>query len=388
MDYYEMTTEKDDNDIILKKNAIEKDDSGNIIINGKILIDNQEFDGLVIYSYEIIPNNYHDLIQMNESNKITIKLFNVRAKGIDGEFRARLNIDMGSTHNHFLLVKNGWIPCIFMKKNTLLFADRNVISKIQYRYFLNKKKDTTYDYFDSMFLPRNQLTIDLTLWSLEANEKRIPSADIIDNQLIIAKNILKLALPDIAISEYPNGNKYYHELSNYLKNIIEKRMNFLIKVAPTINRNFTEKTRDTIVEKIFLLADEFKLKRADIAVVLVFLRVNLVKPEGEKSNLATEVIKESQTYGLNEAYNTACDLSAIELLVNMIRKSEKENSPYNIAFLSEDKGLIKLGSLVMNYKNDKTDGKNVTISSSFPRDIFANDTKFAELISRYIVPSE
>ncbi|MEX6373520.1 hypothetical protein AB6F20_13550 [Providencia hangzhouensis] len=130
-----MTTEKDDNDIILKKNAIEKDDSGNIIINGKILIDNQEFDGLVIYSYEIIPNNYHDLIQMNESNKITIKLFNVRAKGIDGEFRARLNIDMGSTHNHFLLVKNGWIPCIFMKKNTLLFADRNVISKIQYRYF-------------------------------------------------------------------------------------------------------------------------------------------------------------------------------------------------------------------------------------------------------------
>jgi hypothetical protein len=349
--------------------------------SGNILISNTEYGDLVISSYDIEPNNYHDIIRMEQSNKIKIRLFNVRAEGFDEPLSLEMNIINDSLHEAFILVKNGWIPCNFMKKNTQLIADRNIIPKIQYRYYLNDKKGTKeYDYFDSIFLNNNQLKVDLTCWVLEANERKIPSIETMDKQLSNAKNILKLSLPDIKIVEYPGGNTYYHNLSNFIKETIETRMDFIFKSAPLINRNFTRETRKDIIKNIFTLADECKLKRTDIAVMLVFLKINI---DG-KHNPAGKVIKDSQNYTLEDAYNTACDLEAIELLINTIRFHENNKSKYNIAFITEDKGLAKLGALILNYRNDKTDGTNISVTSSFPMDIFSNNIDVFNLIKKYL----
>lgn len=357
------------------KIAIDIDNDGNILIN------NTEYGNLVILSYDIEPNDYHDMVRMEKSNEVKIRLSNVIAKNFDEQFSLEMNIINDSAHEAFMLVKNGWIPCNFMKKNTLLLADRNIIPKIQYRYCLNKKKGTDkYDYFDTIFLNKNQLTIDLTCWVLEANERKVPSKETMDKQLSNAINILNLSLPDVEIAKFPNGNSYYHELANALRENIETRMDFIFKSAPLINRNFTKETRKAIIENIFTLADEFKLARNDIAVILVFLKINI---DGKK-NPAGRVIKDSQKYTLEDAYNTACDLEAIELLINMIRIHEKNKSNYNIAFLTEDKGLAKLGALLLNYRNDNSDGNNISMVSSFPMDIFANNIEVLNLVKKYL----
>lgn len=355
--------------------TVERDADGNLLIR------NTEHGDLIITSYDIMPNNYHDLCQMEKSENVKIRLFNIRSKNFKELFSLELSIKNDTTHEAFLLVKNGWIPCSYMKRNTLLLVDRNVISKLKHRYFLNEKKGPVeLDYFDSIFLSENDLTIDLTSWVLEANEKQIPSTDSMDSQLKHAREIIKLALPNIKIAEYPEGNKYYHKIANSIRNSLEQRMNFLFKAAPLINRQFTSKTRSIIVHEIFKLADECTLTRCDIAVILVFLRINMA---GKKSS-AQKVIKDSQEYTLENAYNTACDLGVIEWLINLIRKHETEKSNFNIAFMTQDKGLAELGALILNQEELSTDGHKISATISFPMDIFSDSLETLDLVKKYL----
>ncbi|AFI89931.1 hypothetical protein [Pectobacterium parmentieri] len=112
-----------------KEMTIERDYDGNLLIN------NTEYGNLVITSYEIMPNDYDDLCKMEENGEVKIRLFNIKSKNFKEPFRLELSIKNDTIHKEFLLVKGGWVPCSYMKKNTLLFADRNVISKIKNKVF-------------------------------------------------------------------------------------------------------------------------------------------------------------------------------------------------------------------------------------------------------------
>lgn len=363
-----------------RKMTIGKDADGNLLVGNTVHGD------LIITSYDIVPNNYHDLRQMEESKKINIRLLNVIAKDFKEPFSLELIIENDTIDKSFLLVKDGWIPCNFMKKNTLLLADRNIISEIKRRYFINERRGTEdLDYFDSIFLTKNGLLIDLTLWVLEANERQIPSVDTMDRQLSQAKEILKTALPNIEIAEYEEGNKYYHKIANHIKNTLEKRMDFLFKTAPLINKQFTSETRIAIIPEIFKLATDCNISHYDIAVILVFLRINMAyEHEKDRKNTAQKVTKDSQEYTLENAYNTACDLAAIEWQINLIRKHESANSGFNIAFMTNDKGLAELGSLMLNQKDYSTDGHKITMTISFPMDIFSDSLEALKLIKKYL----
>ncbi|MCL6396220.1 hypothetical protein EXT62_04800 [Pectobacterium carotovorum subsp. carotovorum] len=358
-----------------KKMTIGRDCDGNLLIN------NTEHGDLVITSYEIMPNDYDDLCKMEENKEVKIRLFNIKSKNFKEPFRLELSIKNDTTHEEFLLIKGGWIPCSYMKKNTLLFADRNVISKIKSRYFMNEKKGSAeLDYFDSIFLNDNNLTLDLTFWVLESNKGEFPSTNVMDEQLNYAKSNLKRALPNVKIAEYPGGNTYYHNISSAIKNTTNQRMDLLFKAAPLINRQFTSETREAIVHEIFELVDECKLSRSDISVILIFLRITM----NEKKNPAQGVIKDSQCYTLKKAYNTACDLGSIEWLINLIRKHEMENSHFNIAFITQDKALAKLGSLMLSQKNSSSDGDKISAKISFPMSIFSDSLQTLQLVKKYL----
>lgn len=356
-------------------NSVSRDQNGNIIIQAD---DGSE---LVVYAFSVMPNDYHSLCEMMKTNTVEVKLYNVKAEGIFDSFRLKMKMMALSKQDAYLIVEGGWIPFSLIDKNALLLADRNVISRMQYRYSLGVlKKDISPDYYDAIFLYPVNIEVDISLFSLESNEKKIPDKTIIDSQIKIAKDILHYSLPGLKRAVFPGVDNYFHSLFERLKPRLKQRMNFFKDVAAALNRGFTPETRKEVIPFIFQKADENGLTKTDIAVMLAFLRITMA---GKKTP-ATEVIKESQTFGEEEGYNVACDLMALEVLMNYISFHKKMKSDYIPCFITKDKGLAKIAALFMNVNSYTSDGERATVTVTLPLDIFSDDTEVQKMIAEYL----
>lgn len=254
---------------------IGRDKLGNLILEGT------EYGNLTIYEFSIAPNDYKDLCEMMLTDSVSVQLYNVRAYELNDIFNLRLEITNFCKNDTFLLVHGGWVPFIFLEKHTLLLADRNVISRMKYRYSSGVlKKDVAEDYFDAVFLSLSGMIFDITLYVLEANNRKIPSSFEIDVQLNEAREIMRLSLPHVDIVKWPNGDSYYHDISSKLTNVIMSRMNFIKELASDLNKEFTVKTRKEFVPVIFETANKNGLNNNDISVILFFLEDNY---EGEEN---------------------------------------------------------------------------------------------------------
>lgn len=353
---------------------IARDDLGNLIIT---MVDDKE---IVIHDFSVMPNDYHSLLEMMETGTADIRLYNVRALGVQEPFRLELKITYLSDQDTFLIVDGGWIPLLFISRKALLLADRNVISRIQYRYSLGiLKRDVPPDDFDAVFLQPAGIEIDISLFSIESNQRKIPDRETMDEQISIAKEILRYSLPELKRSIYPNADNYFFSLFDMLKPGLSNRANFFMDVAAGLNREFTPSKRKEYVPFIFSKAKENGLNNTDIAVLLAFLRINMLG----KKTAATQVIKESQTFRTEDGYNVACDLMALEVLINYISLHKKNKSAYIPCFITKDKGLARIAALMMNIKSQTSDGEKISVTTTLPLDIFSDEREVQEMIMQY-----
>lgn len=349
--------------------------------NGNILLDGTERGNLTIHSYNVVPNNYSQLCAMIESNTVTIRLQNASAFEEREQFNIQFDVSLDDEQDTYVLTDGGWFPLMVLPKNTLVLADRNVISAMQYRYFLGKKKKNAEpDYFDSIFLSHSDMEFDVTLFALEGNQKQPPTPLVIDQQYHIAKEIMRHALPHIKLAIFRGGSNYCHTLSDTLRPQMLQRMEFLHEIAPKINREITSKIRKDLAEKVFNSAKKHKLRANDLAVILVFLRITM---EGKKT-AATEVIKESQIYSLDDAFNTAADLMALEILLNYIHLPELKKNGMQVAYITKDKGIAKIGALILNQIHCHSGGGTRTLTTTFPFNIFSDDDETQQLVNEYL----
>lgn len=331
--------------------------------------------GISIESFDIVPNSFSDMSAMNRTNSITVKLFDIVSYILAPDATIEVSFKNYYKDDAYLLVFGGWIPCSFIKNNTILLADRNVVSEIVSRYKNGKKKNNKpEDSFDSVFLS-NEFILDITAFVLEGNDQRIPDNAMIDAQITNVKTKLKSALPELNIAEYPGGNDYYYGLRNFLSEIIKKRMVFFQKVAPKLNKQFTEKSRETAVKLVLFAADECKLEKNDVAVILALLRITMVG----KKTAAQLVLKDSQVYSEVDSYNTVCDLTAIEILVNLHRLHVKDKSDHNVAFITKDKGLSLFSSLLTNAEVTNAHSGKLTVTASITGEVFDNDPVLVQM---------
>ncbi|MCF5717184.1 hypothetical protein K3H30_05600 [Aeromonas veronii] len=107
---------------------------------GRDYLGNLTIGNTSIKSFDIMPNTFSDMIEMNNTNSVNVRLFNVVRHINPRNERVELSVKNNHKDDAYLLVFGGWIPCSFIKKNTLLLADRNVISEITSRYNNGKKK--------------------------------------------------------------------------------------------------------------------------------------------------------------------------------------------------------------------------------------------------------
>ncbi|RZG05476.1 hypothetical protein EXT48_08035 [Pseudoalteromonas sp. CO348] len=332
--------------------------------------------GHTINGFEIVPNNFPDMVGMINTDSVKVRMYNIVSPTIPTDAKVEMSVKHDHKNDAFLLVSGGWIPCLFVKNNTILLADRNVISEIVSRYKNGEKKNKSpLDSFDRIFL-NNKVSVDITAFVIEGNERKIPDNSMIDEQIENVTKSLNSALPKLKVTKYPNGNNYYYSFRDMLSSSIEKRMSFFEKIAPKINKQFTEKSRQLAVKQVFSAAEELKLSKTDIAVILALLRITMVG----KKTAAQLVLKDSQIYNEDKSYNAACDLTALELLFNLNRFHIDRKSGYNVSFITKDKGLSLLSSLFSNVEVNGSDGESLSINATIVGTVFGDDE---DLIKTY-----
>jgi len=343
--------------------------------NGEFKISNH-----IVKSFDIVPNSFEDMIQMNETNIIKVHLFDIQSDTMHNDAHI-LEMTNFIKNEAFLIVFGGWIPCTFIKQNTILLADRNIVSEIIRRYKDGiKKVKEEFDSLDYIFLNHNlNVMLDITAYVIEGNERKIPTNSMIDQQIAIVKRDIKSALPNLKIATYPNGNAYYHDLKNLLKPIIENRILFLQEIVPSLNKQFTEKTRENAVDMVFEIATKIELKKNDIVVLLALLRILM---KGNKT-AAQLVLKDSQRYSEESAYNAAFDLTTIEILINLYYYHEK-NTNHNIALITQDKGLSLFSSLFNKTKiSSRSEGK-IQVAANILFSVFNDDEALAKKYEEWL----
>ena len=126
------------------------------------------------------------------------------------------------------------------------------------------------------------------------------------------------------------------------------------------------------------MAEEVELEKSDLVILVALLRIII---KGNKSP-AQLVLKDSQSYSKENAYNAVFDLVTIELLINY--HSFDTDTIYKKAFITRDKGLSLFSSMLNNTKvSDKVDSKLV-ITSTLPGEIFGNDDKLIDLYKKWL----
>ena len=157
-------------------------------------------------------------------------------------------------------------------------------------------------------------------------------------------------------------------------------MTFLQNIAPNLNKQFIEKSREKAVNIVFQTAKDMEFKRDDFVIILALLRILM---KGKKT-AAQLVLKDSQSYSEENAYNAAFDLSTIEMLINLdtFHKSEKTN--YNIALITQDKGLSLFSSLFNNTKiSSKSEGK-IQVKAKIPYSVFSDDEDLLKYYEKWL----
>ncbi len=335
----------------------------------------------IIKSFDIVPNSFEDMIQMNKTNKVKVNLFNIQSDTIHKDDNVELEMISFIKNEAFLIVFGGWIPCTYIKQNTILLADRNVVSEIRRRYKNGiKKVNEPLDSFDNIFLNNNiDIMLDISPFVVEGNKQQIPTNKMIDEEIDNAIRDIKSALPNLKIATYPNGNTYYYQFRNKLKPIIEKRIKFLQIIAPKLNKQFTVKSRESTIKIIFETAKEMQVPKDDFIIILVLLRVLM---KGKKT-AAQLVLKDSQLYSEENAYNAAFDLSTIEMLYGL-DEYHKKNTNYNIALITQDKGLSLFSSLFNNTKITGRSNGKVQIKATIPYVVFSDDENLLEQYKKWL----
>ena len=330
--------------------------------------------GIKIESFDIVPYTFTELINMNKTNSIQIRLHNVISEGIDKKDIVNLTVENLVKHDSYLIVMGGWIPCSFLNYRTLLLADRNVVSEIIRRYSNGRKRvNEEEDSFDNIFLNMN-VNLDLSPFLLEGNAKKLPTNEQIDEQYSSVYNELKSALPELQIATYPTS--HYHNTKDKLAPIIDKRIIFLEKIVPKINKQFKHEDKEKAVKLVFQVAEEVELEKSDLVILVALLRIII---KGNKSP-AQLVLKDSQSYSKENAYNAVFDLVTIELLIN----NENNNSIYKNAFITRDKGLSLFSSLLNNTKVSGRIKSKFVITSTILSEIFGNDVKLIEDYKKWL----
>lgn len=337
----------------------------NILKNGNLRIASVEHGILTLTRWKIRPLNLIDLKDFREKKSIEITFTDLSVFE-DGKITTiTVSAQLPDILKAYCIVPGGWLPIGFGMLKTIVLADRNFINKISSNFENNTpKKEELNGWFDD--LRHFNFKIDIIPYAMESNTKQFPTKEELCDQITEAKGKLFRAAPGVPIVEYQGITieDYAWKQLNHLKPIISKRMSFLTEAAIFIKpSSSTEKILERW-ESISNIAREHELNK-DIIFLLALISVS----SPQKNSTGLGIIKVSQPYPPNQAYNACLDISQIERLINCW-KLDKSNQ-YTI--ITSDVALAQLGALLNELSHKSSDGVQAEFATNIPQELIGNN---------------
>jgi len=292
---------------------LEKDDSG--IPTGR----SATFSGV-----EFLPLAYDDLVGKKPTDKVVVRLEWRGAKIIESNI-PDVSVDHISAGNMILesiftskaigLVKDGWLPSgLAVKSDTTILPDRCTIADLQARFIGGSKKiEGDNDFLDLLLGPG--IRINPLLFALEGNIRKNPTPAIVEAEIIKANAIVAAALPDAEI--VPQGADGLRGVIGIVQDTqqgMENKAELLMRLASRLHTPTSSAKRGALWEEILETADACKVPRGSLVVLALMSSISV--PKGRSP--AKKVLKLTDRYSAEDAYNALSDLRALELFIGLM----------------------------------------------------------------------
>lgn len=292
---------------------------------------------------EFQPLQYKDLVGKNLTQKIDIPLSWKNSKVVASSDTEMLNkIASGNAilHSRYTcktigLVRGGWLPSgIAFHNNMTILPDRCTISELRSQFQNGAKRNEKTDDFVHLFAGR-PIRINPLLFVLEGNSKKNPSLDIIEQQFDEACTKIKSALPMAEI--VPAGRGGLQGVAGIIQDSklsMERKQEFLIKLAPLLNNPVSSDRRNQLWDRTLDLVNICGVQK-DSLVVFAALS-SIMVPLGKSP--AKRILKPTANYSAGDAYNALADLRSLEVLLNIFATFPTEQ----VMLCTGDKNLALL----------------------------------------------
>ncbi|AXM95742.1 hypothetical protein ACU5P1_17725 [Pseudomonas plecoglossicida] len=334
-----------------------------VLENGNLRISSSDHGPVTLTRWTIQPLSLDDLNSFRKNQSIEIRFTDLSVLEDASITEIKVTIQIPDLLESYCLVKGGWLPPGFGMLKRFVFADRNFISRIG-NYFENNlaKKEALAGWFDD--LRHFNMSIDLLPYAMEANMQQFPSKEEIKSQVQEAREKLKLAAPGVPITQYHEPvEDYAWRLLDHMRPSIEKRMAFLIDVAPHVKPCFAT---DKVLERwknIATIAEKYDLK-TDVVTLLALIGVSAPK----KDSPGIGVLKITAPYLEKSAYNACLDIAIMEVFLNL----QKKDPAGRYAIITKDAPLARFGGILSSLMYGKSENGILNITTSIPDDLIEN----------------
>ncbi|MDV2442056.1 hypothetical protein QR665_21915 [Acinetobacter gerneri] len=340
---------------------------------------------IILEKWKINPLGFDDLNSyINGNSKITISFVESKSASnspieIKLDDSIEINMIFPNEFKAYCLVKGGWLPLNLGLDNSKAIADRNFISGLINNFDQGKyKKEDELGWLNN--LQNLDWSIDITLFAMEANERKFSDYSTVREQLEEAKLKIRKALPGLKLQEYKGItlHDYAWKLINDLRETIQKRQNFLLEANALMQKPF--KNNNQIIEtwhELKKICEKNDLSQKDIILMLSVLHV--ASSDKNRSSIFNKVLKFSSGFNSETAYNASFDINLLEIFIN-----------YNIIYddnnfvaVTSDKNLALVAAMLENFRHTHSNGSEtqfrVTLSLEFLKNDEMLQLKFKEL---------
>lgn len=269
---------------------------------------------------KVDPLGYEELIRHRLDAPITVPLNFSSAKIIESSIPEMVvgkyatvtsKLSSSYTAKTIGLVKGGWLPSgLALQQSMVVLPDRCTVKEIRSRFHQGTKKARTSDFLD--LFEGEAVAINPALFALESNIRRVPTPDVIAQQLEQAYAEIRAALPKAKlVPEDGSSLAGIVGINNDTREGMLRKQRFLMRLARKIHAPVSAKKIDALWSEIVTTADDCGVPRDSLVVVAVLS--SILVPLGRSP--AKKLLKLKESYTEKDAYNALADLRALEVLM-------------------------------------------------------------------------
>src|SRR5207248_5014425 len=210
------------------------------------------------------------------------------------------------------LVKGGWLPpTLAASDKTTILIDQNIVTQICGRFDSGKAVGAEPDFLD-LFADR-PVRINPVLAAMEGNKRAIPTPDQLREKLDEIVSKLRAALPSARLVAGSGGLVGALGLIEELRSGMEKKQQFLMRVAPSLAAPVSKKNMPARRDEVVAMADSCGVPRGSLVVLAALSAVFVANG----ASPAKTLVNFKPGYHEEDAYNGLADLRSLEMLIHI-----------------------------------------------------------------------